>query len=82
MAVYGDEGMNQTELDKVYNDIIEPGLNSIDGLDHIDSIGNQEAALKIRLDATCIEQFRFDAEPSYRRNPIQSNIQPCWFSRF
>ncbi|MBW5448487.1 MMPL family transporter [Cohnella sp. CFH 77786] len=50
-AVYGEDGMNQAELDKIYKDVIEPGLQSINGIDHLDSIGNQESTLKIRLDA-------------------------------
>ena len=56
-AVYGEEGMNQAELDKIYKDIIEPGFNSIDGIDHIDSIGNQEAKLSIRLNAAALVNF-------------------------
>lgn len=57
MALYGENGMNQVELDRLYNDIIETGFNSIKGIDHIDSIGNQEAQLNIKLDANALNQY-------------------------
>ncbi|WP_276353574.1 efflux RND transporter permease subunit [Cohnella caldifontis] len=71
-AVYGKDGMNQTELDKLYKDVIEPGLNSVNGIDHIDSIGNQEATLKIRLDAGAL--VNFGLSPSQVVAAIQSNL--------
>jgi multidrug efflux pump subunit AcrB len=57
MAVYGDEGMNQAELDKIYKDTILTGFNTIQGIDHIDSVGNQEAALTIKLDAGALNNY-------------------------
>jgi multidrug efflux pump subunit AcrB len=72
MAVYGENGMQQTELDKIYKDVIEPGFNSINGIDHIDSIGNQEASLKIRLDANAM--VNFGLTPSQIIGEIQSNL--------
>lgn len=57
LAVYGENGMNQTELDKLYNDVILPGFNGISGIDHVDSIGNQEAQMAIRLDANALNQY-------------------------
>lgn len=57
LALYGQNGMNQVELDKVYNDVILPGLESISGLDHVDSIGNQEATLTIQLDAPLLDHY-------------------------
>lgn len=72
MAVYGKEGMSQTELDRLYKDVFEPGLNGIDGLDHIDSIGNQEAMLKIRLDANALVQYGLT--PSQVVAEITSNL--------
>ncbi|MDF2724719.1 MAG: transporter, partial [Paenibacillus sp.] len=57
MAVYGENGMNQTELDKLYKDVILPGFNGIQGTDHVDSIGNQEAQMSIRLDANALKQY-------------------------
>lgn len=58
MSVYGENGMNQTELDKLYKDIILPGFNGISGIDHVDSIGNQEAQMAIRLDANALNQYK------------------------
>jgi multidrug efflux pump subunit AcrB len=57
MAVYGEDGMNQTELDKVYKDTILPGFESIKGIDHVDSVGNQEGILNIKLDAGAINNY-------------------------
>ncbi|TXK85819.1 efflux RND transporter permease subunit [Paenibacillus sp. N3.4] len=57
MAVYGENGVNQTELDKLYKDTILPGFNGLKGIDHIDSVGNQEAVLTIKLDAAAINNF-------------------------
>jgi multidrug efflux pump subunit AcrB len=57
MAVYGQDGMNQTELDKVYKDTILPGFESIKGIDHVDSIGNQDSVLTIKLDAGAINNY-------------------------
>ncbi|MCR8629973.1 efflux RND transporter permease subunit [Paenibacillus radicis (ex Xue et al. 2023)] len=57
MAVYGSDGMNQNELDKMYKDIILPGFESINGMDHVDSAGNQESVLTIQLDAGAINNY-------------------------
>ncbi|NEW05317.1 efflux RND transporter permease subunit [Paenibacillus sp. SYP-B3998] len=57
MAVYGENGMNQTELDKIYKDTILPGFNGLKGIDHVDSVGNQEAVLSIKLDAAAINNY-------------------------
>ncbi|MFD0868234.1 MULTISPECIES: efflux RND transporter permease subunit [Paenibacillus] len=72
MAIYGEEGMNQAELDKIYRDVILPGFNSVSGLDHVDSIGNQETALTIKLDATAISRYGFT--PAQVAGYIQSSI--------
>jgi len=57
MAVYGENGMNQAELDKIYKDTILPGFNGLKGIDHVDSVGNQEAVLTIKLDAAAINNY-------------------------
>ncbi|RXZ77464.1 efflux RND transporter permease subunit [Paenibacillaceae bacterium] len=49
--------MSQLELDKLYKDIIKPGLESINGLDHIDSIGQRETKLDIRLDVDVLNSY-------------------------
>jgi multidrug efflux pump subunit AcrB len=71
-AIYGEEGMNQAELDKIYKTIIEPGLNAIPGLDHIDAIGNQEAQLNIRLDADALRNYGLSVTQVMAE--IQSNL--------
>ncbi len=71
-AVYGAEGMNQAELDKLYKDVIEPGFSSIDGFDHIDSIGNQEAKLSIRLNAGAL--VNYGLSPTQVVAEIQSGL--------
>jgi multidrug efflux pump subunit AcrB len=57
LAVYADNGMSQTDLDKLYEDQIEPGLLSINGIDHINSIGSRETSLDIELDADALISF-------------------------
>lgn len=72
MAVYGENGMNQTELDKIYKDIILPGFNGIQGTDHVDSIGNQEAQMSIRLDANALKHY--DLSPATVSGMIQAAL--------
>ncbi|AEI44747.1 efflux RND transporter permease subunit [Paenibacillus mucilaginosus] len=72
LAVYGENGMNQQELDKIYKDVILPGFNSIQGIDHIDSIGNQEAVLDLKLDGSAINAYGLTPAEVSRR--IQSAI--------
>ncbi|MVO99332.1 efflux RND transporter permease subunit [Paenibacillus lutrae] len=57
LSVYGNDGMNQTELDKIYKDTILPGFNSLKGIDHVDSVGNQEATLSIKLNQNTIDSY-------------------------
>ncbi|TVX99748.1 efflux RND transporter permease subunit [Cohnella terricola] len=71
-SIYGEEGMNQAELDNLFKNVIEPGLNSIPGLDHIDAIGNQEAKLNIRLDARALGNYGLSV--SQVVSEIQSNL--------
>jgi multidrug efflux pump subunit AcrB len=72
MAVYGEEGLNQTELDKVYKDTILPGFEGIKGIDHVDSVGNQEAVLTIKLDAPAINSYGLT--PSQVSGLIQASL--------
>ncbi|WP_240414120.1 efflux RND transporter permease subunit [Paenibacillus periandrae] len=72
MAVYGNEGMNQNELDKVYKDTILPGFESIRGVDHVDSVGNQESVLTIRLDAAAINNYGLT--PSQVSDLLQASL--------
>lgn len=57
LSIYGSNGMSQQELDKVYKDVIQPGFNTIKGIDHLDSIGNQEAVLTMKLDANALANY-------------------------
>ncbi|MCZ8518831.1 MULTISPECIES: efflux RND transporter permease subunit [Paenibacillus] len=57
LAVYGENNMNQQELDKIYKDVILPGFNTIKGIDHVDSIGNQEAVLTLKMDGNSINSY-------------------------
>lgn len=62
LAVYGDESMNQAELDNAYKDTILPGFNGLKGVDHVDSVGNQDAVLTIKLDAPAINNYGLTPE--------------------
>ncbi|NHN28569.1 efflux RND transporter permease subunit [Paenibacillus agricola] len=57
ISVYGTNGMSQQDLDKVYKDVILPGYESIKGIDHVDSIGNQEAVLTMKMDANALSNY-------------------------
>ncbi|MEB3102543.1 efflux RND transporter permease subunit [Ferviditalea candida] len=72
MAVYGQNGMNQAELDKIYKDVIEPGFNSIKGIDHIDSIGNKETKVEIKLDANALQNYGLT--PTQVINAVKANL--------
>lgn len=62
ISVYGTNGMSQQDLDKVYKDVILPGYESIKGIDHVDSIGNQEAVLTMKMDANAIGNYGMSPE--------------------
>ncbi|PZE22893.1 efflux RND transporter permease subunit [Paenibacillus xerothermodurans] len=72
LSVYGTNGMSQQDLDKVYKDVILPGFESINGMDHVDSIGNQEAALTMKLDANALGNYGLS--PSQVSNAIKSAL--------
>jgi multidrug efflux pump subunit AcrB len=57
LSVYANNGMTQEELDKIYKDVILPGFNSMQGIDHIDSIGNQESVLTLKLNLNAINNY-------------------------
>ncbi|WP_281888009.1 efflux RND transporter permease subunit [Paenibacillus sp. YYML68] len=57
LSLYAQNGMSQQELDKLYKDVILPGFESINGIDHVDSIGNQESVLTLKLDANAINNY-------------------------
>ncbi|MCZ8513290.1 efflux RND transporter permease subunit [Paenibacillus filicis] len=57
LVAYADNGMSQTELDKLYTDKIKPGFESISGLDHVNAIGNRETTMDIQLNADALSAF-------------------------
>ncbi|TDF92336.1 efflux RND transporter permease subunit [Paenibacillus piri] len=72
LAVYADNGMSQTDLDKLYKDQIEPGLQGINGVDHIDSIGARETSLDIELNADALSNFGLT--PAQVSNALKSTL--------
>ncbi|WNR46484.1 efflux RND transporter permease subunit [Paenibacillus roseipurpureus] len=54
LAVYGAPGTKQADLDAAYKQTILPGFNGLTGIDHVDSVGNQEAVLTLKLDAAAL----------------------------
>lgn len=72
MSVYAGEGMSQQELDGLYSDVIEPGLSSVNDIDHVDSIGDQETSLDIKLDADALAAFGLS--PSTVTSTIQAAL--------
>ncbi|OXM85958.1 efflux RND transporter permease subunit [Paenibacillus rigui] len=73
LSIYGNNGMSQQELDKIYKDVIQPGFNTIKGIDHLDSIGNQEAVLTMKLDANALANY--DLMPGQVSSSIQSALK-------
>jgi len=66
------QDMSQLELDKLYKDIIKPGLESINGIDHIDSVGQRETKLDIRLDVDVLNAYGLT--PSEVTQAIKANL--------
>ncbi|MCS7461717.1 efflux RND transporter permease subunit [Paenibacillus doosanensis] len=57
LVAYAENGMSQTELDKRYEDTIKPDLESVKGIDHLDSIGVRDTSLDIELDADALNAY-------------------------
>ncbi|MCS7458976.1 efflux RND transporter permease subunit [Paenibacillus doosanensis] len=57
LAIYADNGMSQTELDQLYEDQIKPGFESMQGIDHVDSIGSRETTMDIQLNADALNSY-------------------------
>ncbi len=57
LTLYAEEGMQQSELDKLYEDQIKPSLEAVDGIDHMDSIGVSGTTLDIVLKADALAVF-------------------------
>ncbi|MFB9750251.1 efflux RND transporter permease subunit [Paenibacillus hodogayensis] len=72
LAISGKNGMSQEELDRIFNDIFEPTLGTLSGLDHVDAIGNQEALLKLKLDLNAI--LNYGLTPNQVSQSIQASI--------
>ncbi|MFC0213098.1 efflux RND transporter permease subunit [Paenibacillus chartarius] len=62
LAVHGDSNMSQNDLNKVYKDSIEPALTSLNGIDHVDSIGKAEATMTIKLDVNALYNYGYTPE--------------------
>jgi multidrug efflux pump subunit AcrB len=71
-AVHGNEGMNQEELNRIYTDIMEPTLSSMDGIDHVDSVGQHEATLKLKLNMNAI--INYGMTPQQVQQSIQAAL--------
>ncbi|TDF90114.1 efflux RND transporter permease subunit [Paenibacillus piri] len=57
LAVIGKGNMNQQQLDKLYKDVFQPGFTTIKGLDHVESIGNEEAVLTLEMDGNAMNSY-------------------------
>jgi multidrug efflux pump subunit AcrB len=56
-AVHGKGNMNQEELNRLYKTVIEPELSAMKGIDHVDTVGEQEATLKLKLDINSLNTY-------------------------
>ena len=61
-AISGTNGMSQAELNRIYTEVIEPTLSAMDGIDHVDSVGQEEATLKLKLNVDAIYNYGLTPE--------------------
>ncbi|NHN33081.1 efflux RND transporter permease subunit [Paenibacillus agricola] len=71
-ALHGKGNMNQEELNRLYKNIIEPELSAMKGIDHVDSVGEQEATLKLKLDINALHTYGLT--PAQITQSIQSAL--------
>lgn len=57
LALYAGEGVSQSQLDNAYEDNIEDSLESLDGLDHIDVIGERARMVDVKLNADALRYY-------------------------
>ncbi|WP_240420814.1 efflux RND transporter permease subunit [Paenibacillus periandrae] len=57
LSLHGKDGVSQAELSRLLDDVFLPGFRSIRGIERIESIGNSEAVVKIKLNAGAINQY-------------------------
>lgn len=57
LAMSGQNGVNQSDLDRIFNDIIDPTLSTLDGIDRLDAVGNQEATLNMKLNMNALVNY-------------------------
>ncbi|MFD0695851.1 efflux RND transporter permease subunit [Paenibacillus sp. GCM10027628] len=57
LVAYAENGMSQTELDKLYKDTIKPSLEGLAGIDHMNIIGARDTSLDIELDADALAVY-------------------------
>ncbi|GMX63604.1 efflux RND transporter permease subunit [Paenibacillus elgii] len=72
LVVSANEGVSQTELDKLYKDKIKPAFEGIKGIDHITAIGNRETTMDIQLNADALSAFGLT--PSQVATSIESAL--------
>ncbi|TCZ81022.1 efflux RND transporter permease subunit [Paenibacillus albiflavus] len=60
MAVHGKEGLSADEINRIFSEKLKPGLMSLTGLDHIETIGDHEAAVTIELKADALQANGFN----------------------
>lgn len=56
-AVHAGDSMGKEELNRIYSNIIEPTLSAMDGIDHVDSVGQYEATMKLKLDIHALNNY-------------------------
>lgn len=62
MVAYADNGMTQLELDQWFEQTLRPGIEGIEGYDHMDAIGSRSTSLTIRLNVNALAAFGLTPE--------------------
>ncbi|TVX92370.1 efflux RND transporter permease subunit [Paenibacillus agilis] len=57
LAIHTKDSMSQSELDQLYEQELKSGFESINGIDHIDTIGARRTSLDIQLDAAALSAY-------------------------
>lgn len=57
LVAYAKDAISQTEFDSNYENLIEPDLESIKGLDHMDVVGVRDTSMDIELNADTLALY-------------------------
>lgn len=54
LSMYAEESVPRQELERMLDTVILPSFQALNGLDHVDTVGDQETVLNVRLDGNAL----------------------------